>query len=80
MHRDIVLKLHLDEDDTITVATATLDLRDDHFVATGKARRNPADEPAPLIGEELAVSRALGSLTAMIMEAAQDKVAAAAAG
>lgn len=72
--KDVVLSIHLTEDDTTTSAVAALDLRGDHFEATGRARRNPIDPPRPLIGEELAIARALSKLESKIMDAAQDKI------
>jgi len=72
--KDITLSIHLAEDETSTVATATLDLRGDHFEASGQARRNPIDPAKPVIGEELAIARALRSLEAQITEAAETKI------
>lgn len=72
--KDVVLSIHLTEDDTETIATATLDLRGDHFEASGRARRNPIDPPKPVIGEELAIARALDELEDMITDRAQDKI------
>lgn len=72
--KDVVLSIHLEEDETATSATAVLDLRGDHFEATGRARRNPIDPPRPLIGEELAIARALSRLEDQIMDAAQEKI------
>ena len=57
---DVVLSIHLVEDDIETVAIAKLDLRGDHFEARGRARRNPIDPVKPLIGEELAIARGAG--------------------
>lgn len=74
MEKDIALKLHFVEDDTETVVSAALVLGDDSFDAVGRARRNPIDPPMPVIGEELAVARALQDLTAQVMEAAQGKI------
>lgn len=74
MEKDITLSIHVTEDDTDTVATATLDLRGDHFEATGSARRNPIDPPTPLVGEELAIARALARLEDQLMEAARSKI------
>lgn len=74
MEKDIILDIHLSEDDTETVAFAVLNLRGDHFESTGRARRNPVDPPMPVIGEELAIARALQALTVQVMEAAQSKV------
>lgn len=72
--KDITLGIHLSEDDTTTIAKAVLDLRGDHFEASGRARRNPVDPVRPLIGEELAIARALRSLESQITEAAEDKI------
>ena len=74
MEQDVTLSIHLSEDDSTTVATAVLDLRGDHFEATGKARRNPIDPVKPLIGEELAIARALRRLESQITEAAEEKI------
>lgn len=74
MEKDINLSIHLVEDETDTVATAVLDLREDHFEATGKARRNPIDPQKPVIGEELAIARALRKLEDQITEAAEVKI------
>ena len=72
--KDAVLSIHLTEDENDTLATAVLDLRGEHFEATGSARRNPIDPPKPLIGEELAIARALKKLEVQINEAAQEKI------
>ena len=75
MERDISMAIHLTEDDTTTVATAILDLRGEHFEAVGRARRNPEDPLRPVIGEELALARALDDLEDLLMDAAWDKIA-----
>lgn len=74
MEKDFHIDLHVSEDDTNTIAFASLDLRGDHFESVGRARRNPADRPMPVVGEELAVARALSELTSQVMEAAQEKI------
>jgi hypothetical protein len=74
VEKDVTLQLHLSEDETNTVAHAVLELRGDRFEATGKARRNPSDPSMPVIGEELAIARALQDLTGQVMVAAQHKV------
>ncbi|MDH4116269.1 MAG: DUF1876 domain-containing protein [Acidimicrobiia bacterium] len=74
MESDVTLKIHLSEDIDDTVAIAMLDLRGDHFETQGRARRNPTDDPRPLIGEELAVARALGELQTQLVEAAWGKI------
>ena len=68
------IKLHMVEDRTTTIVHTVLDLRGDHFEATGKAKRNPADPPVPVVGEELAVARALQDLSGQLIEAAQHKI------
>jgi hypothetical protein len=75
VNKDITIKVHIEEDDTTTTVRTVLDLMGDHFEARGRARRNPIDEPMPVVGEELALSRALNGLQMNVMEAAQDKIA-----
>jgi hypothetical protein len=74
MEKDVVLNLHLSEDDTNTLAFATLDLRGDHFEALGSAKRNPIDPPMPVVGEELAIARALAVLQQKVTDAATTKI------
>lgn len=72
--KDITLSIHIEEDDTSTSARAVLDLRGEHFESTGKARRNPTDPVKPVIGEELAIARALRKLESQITDAAEEKI------
>lgn len=72
--KDVTLSIHIEEDDTDTTATAVLELRGDRFEATGKARRNPIDPVKPVIGEELAIARALRRLESQITDAAEEKI------
>jgi hypothetical protein len=72
--KDVTLSIHIEEDDTDTTATAILELRGDRFEATGKARRNPIDPVKPVIGEELAIARALRKLESQITDAAEEKI------
>ena len=74
MERDVTLRLHLEEDEDHTMVHAVLDLRGDHFESIGRARRKPGDPSMPVIGEELAIARALQDLTGQVMEAAQSKI------
>ena len=74
MEKDIIVDVHIEEDETNTLVHATLDLRGEHFEATGRARRNPADASMPVIGEELALARALMTLQGHVMDAAQEKI------
>lgn len=72
--KDIVLSIHVTEDDTETTAVTVLDLRGERFEAAGRARRNPSDPQRPIIGEELAIARALAALEHDLMGAARDKI------
>lgn len=72
--KDITLSIHIEEDDTNTTAKAVLELRGDHFEAEGRARRNPIDPVKPVIGEELAIARALRKLESQITDSAEDKI------
>ncbi|MGI9538834.1 MAG: dsRBD fold-containing protein [Miltoncostaeaceae bacterium] len=74
MEKDLTLSIHVKEDDTDTMAHAVLNLRGDHFESVGKARRNPVDQPMPVIGEELALARALQDLAVQVTEAAHEKI------
>ena len=74
MQQELDIHVHIDEDTDQTLAFLELNLRGEHFEATGRARRNPNDRPMPVVGEELAVARALTGLTNQIMEAAQTKI------
>ena len=75
MKKDITIDVHMEEDETTTTVRTMLDLRGDHFESKGRARRNPTDMPMPVVGEELALARALNGLQMQVMEAAQDKIA-----
>ena len=68
MHQHITIEVGIDEDESMTLAHVTLDLRGDHFDATGKAKRNPTDPNVPVIGEELALARALGMLEEQLID------------
>lgn len=74
MHKHITIEIGIDEDDSTTLVHAVLDLRGDHFSATGKAQRNPEDPCIPVIGEELALARALSSLEEQVIDAAYSKM------
>jgi Rv2632c-like len=74
MHKHITIEIGIDEDDTTTLVHAVLDLRGEHFDATGRAKRSPGDPCIPVIGEELALARALGSLEDQIIDAAYERI------
>ena len=70
--------IYVDEhDDDTTRAEARLVNPDrTGLVGTGIAKRNPHDLEVPEIGDELAVSRALGHLARMLLDATSDDIAA----
>jgi hypothetical protein len=74
MEKDIKIEVHIEEDETTTTVRTVLDLMGDHFEAKGRAKRNPIDKPMPVIGEELALARALNGLQTKVMESAQAKI------
>ena len=74
MHHHITIEIGIDEDENTTLVHATLDLRGDHFDAVGKAKRNPTDVNIPVIGEELALGRALGSLEEQVIDRAYARI------
>lgn len=53
------VKLEVIEEGPTTHATARLAIDGDELAATGRARRNPDDPDRPMIGDELAIARAL---------------------
>ncbi len=74
MEKNITISVNIEEDDETTTVRTVLDLMGDHFESEGRAKRNPGDQPMPVIGEELALARALNGLQTKVMEAAQTKI------
>jgi hypothetical protein len=68
------VQISLDEDEEHTEAQASLRLRERDFVARGQARRNPHDPNVPVVGEELAVARALAELSHQLLAAAAETI------
>ena len=68
------IELVFDEDADHTTAKASLVIRRVTFTGFGRARRNPADANLPLVGEELAASRALSDLAHKLIEAATEAI------
>lgn len=68
------IEVVVEEDPERTEARASLDLRGREFGGWGRARRNPADPNIPMIGEELAVARALYDLSHHLMDAAASAI------
>ena len=56
-------------------ATATLTTTRGVVQASGRARRNPVDPAIPMVGEELAIGRAIRSLGAQLIAAGGDDLA-----
>lgn len=57
-----------------TLAQATLVSGAEHVGAVGRARRDPGDEPVPLIGDEVAVARALRHLADRLTDVAEEEI------
>ncbi|MBW2588098.1 MAG: DUF1876 family protein [Deltaproteobacteria bacterium] len=53
------VNLDVIEEGHLTSANASLMIEGEELTATGKAQRNPDDPDRPMIGDELAVARAL---------------------
>lgn len=69
------IELEFDEDDTHTRSALLLRLPDGNELrARGHAKRNPADQPQPRIGEEIAAARALSDLTHQLLEKAAAEI------
>ncbi len=58
-------------------ATARVRMRDHDFSGWGRARRHPTDPEMPVVGEELAVARALSDVSHQLVVAAADSLEAA---
>ena len=69
-HEAITVSIEIDENEERTEAKATLALGGNEFAGWGRARRNPADPNVPMVGEELAVARALSELSHRLIDAA----------
>ena len=71
------IELLFEEDADHTLARASLVLRGVTFTGAGRARRNPTDTNMPIVGEELAASRALSDLAHKLLDAAAEVVSGA---
>jgi hypothetical protein len=63
-----------EDDDRRTRADAILELGSQRFHGWGQAKRSPADPNVPVVGEELAASRALSDLSHQLVGAAADRI------
>ncbi|MGH9246606.1 MAG: DUF1876 domain-containing protein [Acidimicrobiales bacterium] len=66
--------IQIDETEERTEAKATIRVRDKEFAGWGRARRNPADPNVPMVGEELAIARALSELSHHLVDAAAQTI------
>lgn len=57
--KGFTVNLEVIEEGHMTEATARLTIGGEELAATGKAQRNPDDPDRPMIGDELAIARAL---------------------
>ncbi|CAM3846574.1 DUF1876 domain-containing protein [Nocardiopsis rhodophaea] len=72
---DILLSEETTEDSARTWAEAGLDSEDGSSLrGHGMARKHPADEDVPEIGDELAVSRALADLARQLRQVAAEDI------
>ncbi|MER5419025.1 DUF1876 domain-containing protein [Streptosporangium roseum] len=70
------VQIYITEEGDDTSARAVLSTRDKtHMTGVGHARRNPADQPAPEIGDELAVARALSDLGNRLLTVTSEDIA-----
>ncbi len=68
--RAVSIDLHLEEDSKHCQATATMATSIGMLQGVGSSRRNPVDPVVPMIGEELAIARALADLASKLEDAA----------
>ena len=71
------LDISMTEDADHCEAVARVRVRDREFSGWGRARRNPIDPEMPVVGEELAVARALSELSHQLVVAAADSLESA---
>lgn len=74
MKQTAEIELAFDEDADHTEAHASLMIRGVTFTGFGRARRNPSDTNRPIVGEELAATRALSDLAHKLLDAAAEMV------
>jgi hypothetical protein len=71
----LTVRLRIREDHDRCQVDATVETASGVFSGQGEARRHPLDPEVPLIGEELAVARALARLATGLEEAAREAIA-----
>jgi hypothetical protein len=71
------VQVTLEEEGDDTYADATLSIENKTEIrGRGQSRRNPSDESAPRIGDELAAARALSDLAHQLLSAAASDIEA----
>jgi hypothetical protein len=71
------IDISLTEDADHCEAVARVTMRGREFTGWGRAQRNPADPHVPVVGEELAVARALSEVSHQLVVAAADSLESA---
>lgn len=71
------IDVSLSEDADHCEAVARLHVNDRDFSGWGRARRHPGDPEVPVVGEELAVARALSDISHQLVSAAADSLESA---
>jgi len=70
-----IVTVTIEEEGDDTFAAATLDVENKTEIrGRGMSRRNPRDESAPRIGDELATARALSDLAHQLLSAAASDI------
>lgn len=82
MTRTLEWKINMDllEDEGTTEARAVLDTGKSKLTGHGTARCNPEDVEVPIIGDELAASRAMSDLARQLMRLAYKDIGESGAG
>lgn len=68
------IEMAFEEDEDHTEARASLSIRGATFTGKGRAKRNPSDPQMPVVGEQLAASRALSDLSHRLLDAAAEAI------
>ena len=71
------IEVTMTEDADHCEAVARIRVREREFSGWGRARRNPSDPEMPVVGEELAVARALSEVSHQLVVAAADSLESA---
>jgi hypothetical protein len=71
------IDISVTEDADHCEAVAHVRMREREFSGWGRARRNPSDPEMPVVGEELAVARALSEVSHQLVVAAADSLESA---